>query len=172
MPKYRVIIEVDGERHEEEVNAPDCKLGMSKALKLHPVKVLAITPLDEQLDLDRDHHPGQTTVPATPEEIAAREEDVLGEPWEPEAPEADTDDPPIAGDDNDAPSTGLEIEPIDDNDVPDLMGALKASMEPDQSADEVAVLERESFTPDPSALEAELAAMRGPDGTDESGLDS
>lgn len=60
MPKYQVKLDVDGEEYEEHVNAPDCKLAMSKALKLHPIKVLSITPEEQQLDLDAEHHPGQT----------------------------------------------------------------------------------------------------------------
>ncbi len=80
MPKYEVIIEVDGETHREEVSAPDCRLAMNKALKLHPVKVLSITPLEEQLDLDRDHHPGQEEIFPMAEEIAMREADLFGEP--------------------------------------------------------------------------------------------
>lgn len=149
MPEYEVIIEVDGTTHTEKVSGPDCKLAMNKALKLHPVKVLSITPLEEQLDLDRDHHPGQITA----EELAEREEEILGPPM-----------PDPMRDITEEVLQNMRSHPLSD--------ALEAELEQE------AITAREERDAEAgrellgAALEAELAATRGPDGTDESGLDS
>lgn len=59
---YEVKLDVDGEEYVERVNAPDVKLAINKALKQHPTKVVAVVPLEAQIDLDTEHHPGQSTV--------------------------------------------------------------------------------------------------------------
>lgn len=155
MPKYEVIIEVDGTTHREEVSGPDCKLAMNKALKLHPVKVLSITPLEEQLDFDRDHHPGQITA----DELAEHEEEILGAPVRSATGEAIADLGQRIADEFGL--AGVTPEQAADDDDRDPISS-------DDNANEAAA----PVKIDPDALERELAAMRGPDGTDESGLDS
>lgn len=62
MTQFRVLLNVDGEEHEEIVNAPDAKLAMTKALKQHPTRVEGVIPLEEQLIIRPEDHPGQTDV--------------------------------------------------------------------------------------------------------------
>lgn len=62
MTQFKVLLNVDGEDHEEIVNAPDAKVAMTKALKLHPTRVEGVIPLEEQLSIQPQDHPGTTTI--------------------------------------------------------------------------------------------------------------
>lgn len=170
-PTMKVTLDVDGEVVVETIGGcVDGADAIKKAMKKHPTLVLGVIPLEVQTSLDDPEpheHPGQTNIDDRPD--LALEMDPPDEPLDEEGdPVANGADYPEA--------------PVD------LMQALEDSLQPDAPeadgpdevgddpfAEDLDVPEGQFHSSpalDPAVLEAELAAMRGPDGSDEDGFDS
>jgi len=159
VPAYTVTMSVDGAVVFETING--CKDGqeaIKKAKDKHPTLVIGVAPFEAQLALEElrpEDHPGQTNL-------------------------------------DDRPDLSMEMAPPPPHDQPeddDLMAALKKSLEQPEDADEfdgnpfpettpdgpfeeAAANPLDESVPDPAHMEAVLAEMRGPDGSDEDGFDS
>ncbi len=156
MPAYKVTMDVDGEVVTEDINGvADAQEAIKKAVKKHPTLILGVSPYEAQMALDPEphEHPGQTNIDDRPDKVLSMPTAADGEgapPWI--DPEADLTVPEENLDLND-PEAGLPEAPYN----PFEGGGDPAN--PGTSLDD-------------AALEAELAAMRGPDGSDDAGLDS
>jgi hypothetical protein len=99
--RFKVMLNVDGERFDEEVSARDAQLAIKEALKRHPTVVEGVIPLEEQLSIEPQDHPGQEAIPdagmeAIGDAIAAEAGDDLELPPHPRhqevVPPADLED--------------------------------------------------------------------------------
>lgn len=156
MPAYIVTMDVDGEVVAETViGVKDAQEAIKKAKDRHQTLVLGVAPFEVQMDLDEvrpEDHPGQTD---------------------------------LTRDLDDRPDLAMEMAPpLPDQpeDTPDLMAALKKSLQPEDSPfpettpdgpfEEAAANPFDESVPDPAHAEAVLSEMRGVDGSDEDGFDS